>query len=876
MLERFYSVLRLFCESFGTDFMQALQSILRFHLLAVIAFSASATTLQAGEFISHIHKGDSGTSKYSVYLPDGFSRDQSWPVLLWLHGAGERGDDGTLQTSFGLGKILKNRESPFPFVVVFPQSQDRHAPILSGWDVQTADGGTALKILDEAIQEYGLDSGRQVLSGWSMGGFGAIELATHSPERWKSVVVLAGGPPKTNFDNAKSIPFWLFHGEDDAIVPTEQTDQLANRLREAGAQVRVTILPETDHNLWRDVYRWNGLWDWMLLPDSEVTYQTPPELSDDSPLLNTSEDFVAALEIPNVGYVRLGNRMLEAISASIPESIPADVLEGSLSNIWDQTQAAGRSFSVRFSRISYEGNVARAFIGAYEKDRFTLQLALSDVNLVIGRTDVSGSGKSAVAGPIRIVIGHREPVWLSVAVEPTVENRQLRFKLISTRFQIPRNNWYVTTPRILGTRGFGMTPKRVRESLVSGLYSSRRRIEEQVQSLVPQLIEQLENNLDALQTTDQLSSAWPLPVYQPQLRMWPQEVVTDPNGATIVMGMSVGAYFPNELSTTPRLSQTGQLARAELSDSSDLVVGVSSDVLTPLTSQLIAEDVAHIHLEDVPDQPFTSLYDTQKLTEIFSALKSAPAGWKVRHEFILDTPLIIETPPLRAPRSNDQFTQTDDGVLLNLSVPTARVITTLQETAGAPWKPFAEFELAISQGVQIDVKQLSFSKRAADIGWNDNAVITCQLKSDVSGGSTDFKIFEQAFANGWTSWIQNQKSRNLDIPDITFGKSKLRLQDAAWGFRQVYVQFSPPGIKILNQSEKSLNYQIKTLGTDWSETYELPAGQSHLFDGAQDFQFREIAEQTGTAAEAMTLPAGSESVYKKAMQAEQPQLFLAE
>lgn len=196
MLERFYSVLRLFCESFGTDFMQALQSILRFHLLAVIAFSASATTLQAGEFISHIHKGDSGTSKYSVYLPDGFSRDQSWPVLLWLHGAGERGDDGTLQTSFGLGKILKNRESPFPFVVVFPQSQDRHAPILSGWDVQTADGGTALKILDEAIQEYGLDSGRQVLSGWSMGGFGAIELATHSPERWKSVVVLAGGPPK--------------------------------------------------------------------------------------------------------------------------------------------------------------------------------------------------------------------------------------------------------------------------------------------------------------------------------------------------------------------------------------------------------------------------------------------------------------------------------------------------------------------------------------------------------------------------------------------------------------------------------------------------------------------------------------------------------
>jgi len=861
--------------------MLARQSNFRFHFFVAITLSLTATvnSLQAGEFVSHVYQGESGASKYSVYLPDGFSRDKSWPVMLWLHGAGERGDDGSLQTKFGLGNILRTSKSTFPFVVVFPQSQDRHAPILSGWDVQTADGDTALKILDEAINEYGLDPKRQALSGWSMGGYGAIELATHAPARWKSVVVLAGGPRVANFKNAKSIPFWLFHGEEDAIVATTQTDELAKRLKEAGARVRVTKLPESDHNLWRDVYRWDGLWNWMLNPEINVSYEPPPALSEDSPLLKTAEEFIPALEIPNVGYVRLGNRMLEAISASIPENIPADVLEGSLANIWDQTQAAGRSFGVRFSRISYEGDVSRAYIGAYEKDRFTLQLALSDVNLVIGRTDVNGSGKSAVAGPIRIVIGHREPVWLSVAVEPTVEDRKLRFKLISTRFQIPRNNWYVTTPQILATRGLGMTEKRVRESLVSGLYSSRRRIEEQVQSLVPKLIEQLENNLDTLQSTDQLSSAWPLPVYQPQIRMWPQKVVTDPDGATIVMGMSVGTYFPKENSAPPRSSQVGQLTQDELSSSEDLVVGVSSAVLTPLTSQLIAEDVAHIHLEDVPEQPFQSLYDAQQLAEIFPALKSAPAGWKLRHEFILDSPLKIETAPLRAPRlqeSNDSSPQIDEGVSLNLTVPTARVITTFQESVEAPWKPFAEFEMTVSQGVQIDVKQPSFTKRAADIGWKETATIKCRLKSDDSGGSTDSQKFEEAFASGWKTWIQNQKSRNLEIPDLTFGSSKLRLQDAAWGFRQAFVKFSPPGIRIANNSEQTLNYQIKTFGTDWSETYSLPPDDSHLFDGAQDFQFRQMTGENSTPADAMTLPAGSESIYKSSAGAEQAELYLRE
>lgn len=836
-----------------------------------------AASVEAGEFVFRDFETPNGPSKYAVYLPDGFSQQESWPVMLWLHGAGERGRDGQLQTQVGLGQILRLDQQEFPFVVVFPQSQDTHAPILSGWDVETADGGTALKILDEVINEYQLDRQQQVLMGWSMGGFGAVELALHAPQRWKSVVVLAGGDRQADYSSAKGIPFWLFHGEEDPVVPPAQGQTLAEKLRDAGARVRLTTLEEADHNLWRDVCRADNLYTWMKEPTDEISYVPPEPLDEDSPLLSGSGEFVSALEIPNVGYIRLGNRMLEAVSASIPTKIPEDVLEGTLANIWDRTQAAGRAFNVRFSRISYEGDVAQAYVGAYREDRLTLQLALSNVNLVIGRTDVNGSGKSAVAGPIRIVIGHREPVWLSVAVKPTVENRQLRFQLISTRFEIPRNNWYVTTPRILGTKGLGMTPKRVRESLVSGLYSSRRRIEEQVQSLVPQLIEQLESNLDVLQKTDQLISAWPLPVYRPRIRVWPQKVLTDPEGVTIVVGMSVAAYFPSQFEREPRISNIGQLPVSEYPTSTDLMVGISSDVLTPLTSQLIAEDVAHIHLEDVPDSPFAALYDRPVLQKIFPDLRNAGENWKVRHEFRLTDPLNISPPPLVAPSPDDSASERESkGVELNLSVQTARIVSTFQTNEDQPWKPLAEFELSLTQGVRVDVESPSFTSRSAQIGWTEGTTIEARLVSSAGASDVNTNLLAKTFREGWYKWIRNQKSRQITIPDLDFGTSKLRLSDAGWGFRQGFVRFSPPGIRIANRSGRALKYQIRTAGSEWSDTYTLPADDDHLFDGAQNFLFREIDSESGQPLPELTLPAGSASEYKYTDGTTTPSLYLVE
>ena len=112
------------------------------------------------------------------------------------------------------------------------------------------------------------------------------------------------------------------------------------------------------------------------------------------------------------------------------------------------------------------------------------------------------------------------------------------------------------------------------------------------------------------------------------------------------------------------------------------------------------------------------------------------------------------------------------------------------------------------------------------------------------------------------SWIQHQNRREFDIPDLNLGGSKLRLEQAEWGLSQAFVRFSPPGIRIFNRAQRELNYQIRTVGSPWSETYTLPAGESHRFDGAQDFEFRENTSESGQPKKVVTIPVGTDSEYK--------------
>jgi predicted peptidase len=215
---------------------------------------------------------------YAVYVPHDFSRDQKWPVILFLHGAGERGTDGLKPTQVGIGSAIRFGPERIPAIVVFPQ-----APPETRWLDEPADA--AMRALDRTIAEFNGDPDRVYLTGLSMGGYGSWHLATANPNRFAALVVVCGG--LLPHENAKSvrqspltlnaadpyaftaqklrhIPIRIYHGADDGVIPPTEGRQMAEALKKEGADVKYTEYPGVGHNSWDPAYGDNELWKWLF------------------------------------------------------------------------------------------------------------------------------------------------------------------------------------------------------------------------------------------------------------------------------------------------------------------------------------------------------------------------------------------------------------------------------------------------------------------------------------------------------------------------------------------------------------------------------------------------------------------------------------
>jgi predicted peptidase len=217
---------------------------------------------------------------YKVYVPPGFEPSRSWPVILFLHGAGERGIDGVQQTEVGLGRVLRTNPERFPAVVVFPQAPPRQV-----WLGDLA--RVATTALEQAIEEFKGDPDRIYLAGLSMGAYGSWVLAFENPERYAAIVSVCGGivppagrgarlleqlPATLSADDpyaataarVKGIPAWLFHGADDATVPVTESRRIVAALRQVGASPRYTEYEGVPHNSWDRAFAEPELPTWLL------------------------------------------------------------------------------------------------------------------------------------------------------------------------------------------------------------------------------------------------------------------------------------------------------------------------------------------------------------------------------------------------------------------------------------------------------------------------------------------------------------------------------------------------------------------------------------------------------------------------------------
>jgi predicted peptidase len=195
---------------------------------------------------------------YLLYVPEKVpSSGKKWPLMLFLHGAGERGDDLDMVKRHG-PPMLVTEGQELPFIIASPQ-----CPKDISWSNPTQ--VIALNALvDELVATYPIDESRIYLTGLSMGGYGTWTLAATYPERFAAIVPICGGGNRMETRRLAQMPIWVFHGAKDNVVPIDKSQEMVDALKKAGSDVKFTIYPETGHNAWVEAYNNPELYEWLL------------------------------------------------------------------------------------------------------------------------------------------------------------------------------------------------------------------------------------------------------------------------------------------------------------------------------------------------------------------------------------------------------------------------------------------------------------------------------------------------------------------------------------------------------------------------------------------------------------------------------------
>ncbi|MDF1739201.1 MAG: prolyl oligopeptidase family serine peptidase [Verrucomicrobiales bacterium] len=194
--------------------------------------------------------------KFLLSLPDGYEADKekAWPLMVFLHGAGERGDNLDLVKVHGPPKRVEAGEK-FPFILASPQ-----CPAGSWWSDEPV-----LELIDHLESTYRVDKTRIYLTGLSMGGYGTWHFATKAPKRFAAIAPVCGGGIPYKMQFIPHLPVWAFHGGQDSVVPLDESARLIKILRKnSNSGAKLTVYPKANHDSWTETYDNPELYKWFL------------------------------------------------------------------------------------------------------------------------------------------------------------------------------------------------------------------------------------------------------------------------------------------------------------------------------------------------------------------------------------------------------------------------------------------------------------------------------------------------------------------------------------------------------------------------------------------------------------------------------------
>lgn len=247
-------------------------------LIFVTGLSAQIDKFTEGEYQKCIYKKGTSKLNYQIMYPRNFDKNNKYPVVLFLHGAGERGTDNEKQMAHG-SKLFRDSIDKYPAIVIFPQCEtddywanaDRPTGSKSGGmfdfhtDVEPRPSlALTLDLIDKILAEKYADTDRFYITGLSMGGMGTFETAWRIPEKIAAAVPICGGGPIEKAAEMKDIPFWIFHGEKDNIVHSDLSIVMQKAIEQQGGNAKITLYPTAGHNSWDNAFAEPEFLSWMF------------------------------------------------------------------------------------------------------------------------------------------------------------------------------------------------------------------------------------------------------------------------------------------------------------------------------------------------------------------------------------------------------------------------------------------------------------------------------------------------------------------------------------------------------------------------------------------------------------------------------------
>ena len=191
--------------------------------------------------------------QYLVYLPQDYTLHGSWPLLIYLHGSGERGNDLETVLRTGLPALIA-RGKHFPMIVVSPQCRPE-----ANWE-----SGQLLSLPNHLEKEFSIDRERVYIGGYSMGGFGTWQFAAAAPERFAAIIPVAGGGDPSEASRLVNLPIWAFHGAKDRTIPLAGSKEMVEAVQAAGGNARLTIYDDRGHDTCNLTFSRDDLYEWLL------------------------------------------------------------------------------------------------------------------------------------------------------------------------------------------------------------------------------------------------------------------------------------------------------------------------------------------------------------------------------------------------------------------------------------------------------------------------------------------------------------------------------------------------------------------------------------------------------------------------------------